>query len=175
MITTALTESDISESAPDRALSEESERQILEMVEEQLDRRNPPDTKVLYRRAMHFVDRGVRHLTLQQFNAKFPLQVKRRRASDGREQTDSPGDSAEPGEGSAGEGAGRTNGRDGRSERGEDGASAAGSPAEEELRDRVRSSLLDFAELVAGAESRADLIEVIPRVDEYVERVVEPG
>mgnify|MGYP006296856447 CR=1 FL=1 len=61
-------------------LSEESEQEILEMVERQLDRPNPPDTRVLYRRAMHFIDRDVRHLSLQQFNAKFPLQVKRRRA-----------------------------------------------------------------------------------------------
>ena len=65
-------------------LSEESEREILEMVEDQLDRPNPPDTRVLYRRAMHFIDRDVRHLSLQQFNAKFPLQVKRRRARDRR-------------------------------------------------------------------------------------------
>lgn len=63
-------------------LSEESEKEILEMVEDQLDRPNPPDTKVLYRRAMYFIDRNVRRLSLQQFNAKFPLQVKRRRARD---------------------------------------------------------------------------------------------
>lgn len=70
--------SDRQEETPN--LSEESEEEILRMVEEQLDRPNPPSTKVLYRRAMHFIDRDVRRLSLQQFNAKFPLQVKRRQA-----------------------------------------------------------------------------------------------
>ncbi len=70
----------------DVPLSKESEREILEMVEDQLDRPNPPDTGVLFRRALHFIDRDVRHLSLQQFNAKFPLQVRRRRARDRAEE-----------------------------------------------------------------------------------------
>ena len=76
-------------------LSDESEREILEMVENQLDRPNPPDTRVLYRRAMHFIDRDVRHLSLQQFNAKFPLQVKRRRARERLEENGGSPDGAE--------------------------------------------------------------------------------
>jgi len=130
-------------------LSKEAEQQILEMVEEQLDRPNPPDTKVLYRRAMHFIDRDVRHLSLQQFNAKFPLQVKRRKA---RERTEGPvhrtreesdGDGTAPGDGSFGR------------------------------REAVRQTLLDFAKAVTGAEDRGAVIDVLTGVDEYVDRVVE--
>ena len=131
-------------------LSEEAEQEILEMVEDQLDRPNPPDTKVLYRRAMYFIDRDVRHLSLQQFNAKFPLRVKRRKARERterrvqrtREESDGHGtDDA-------------SDGADGR-------------------REAVRQTLLDFAKAVTGAEDRGAVIDVLTGVDEYVDRVVE--
>lgn len=124
-------------------LSEESEREILEMVEDQLDRPNPPDTRVLYRRAMHFIDRDVRHLSLQQFNAKFPLQVKRRKARAREERNGgSPDGSRAPSE-------------------------------SDDRREVVREALLDFAKAVAGADDRGDVIDVLTGVDEYVDRVVE--
>lgn len=92
---------------------------------------------------MHFVDREVRHLSLQQFNAKFPLQVKRRKARD----------------------------REGRNGGSPDGSRApAGS---DDRREVVREALLDFAKAVAGADDRGDVINVLTGVDEYVDRVVE--
>lgn len=130
-------------------LSEEAEQEILEMVEDQLDRPNPPDTKVLYRRAMHFIDRDVRHLSLQQFNAKFPLQVKRRKA---RERTES---------------------RVKRTREESDGDGTDGTDATDGQREAVRQTLLDFAKAVTGAEDRGAVIDVLTGVDEYVDRVVE--
>lgn len=172
-------------------LSEESEEEILRMVEEQLDRPNPPDTKVLYRRAMHFVDRDVRHLTLQQFNAKFPLQVKRKLSAE--EQAGS----------EAGNGACEDVKKNGRAERPTDsarndghdlvakasdgseslqreadpsdgGGTTESAPAvrDESRRARIRSALLEYAKLVAGAETRAELVEAILQVDEYVAKAV---
>lgn len=155
--------SDLGEEQKSEApLSDETEREILEMVERQLDRPNPPDTTVLYRRAMHFIDRDVRHLSLQQFNAKFPLQVKRRRAkerADARTSRSSRG--PRTGEAAAAP-TGRSDGREGRS-------------GKERLRERLRCAMIDYAKRVAGAEGRGELVEAVPRVEEYVERALEGG
>lgn len=178
MITSTLSETAEEQGSP---LSEESEREILRMVEEQLARPNPPNTKVLYRRAMHFIDRDVRRLSLQQFNAKFPLQVKRRRA---RERADvAQGASSEArsaGSGTPSDGrSGNGSSADARPEDGPGAARRAGevpssrdaeSGGREELRRDVRSALIDYARLVGAAESRAELIDAVRRVDEYVDR-----
>lgn len=150
-------------------LSPESEERILQMVERQLDRPNPPDTKVLYRRAMHFIDRDVRQLSVPQFNAKFPLRVKRRRArrraeAGGRRRStggnDSPPDS--------GATASRENG---------DGPEEARDAGTGLQRDRARSNLrevfLDYARLVGAADGSADLIDVYRRAGAYVDRALE--
>lgn len=65
-------------------------REVMEMVREQLGRRSPPSVPALYGRAVR-IDPSIRELSLRQFNARFPLQVRRekarRRASaDGRRQ-----------------------------------------------------------------------------------------
>lgn len=174
MVTTALEKAGGREDAP---LSEESEREILAMVEDQLDRPNPPDTKVLYRRAMHFVDPDVRHLSLQQFNAKFPLQVKRRKARERGGQEDAPharrratGRRAAPG----GESSENREGPAGRSDGDEPERDDGG--GDRDLcgrRRRVRSILIDYARLVAGAGDRGEVIDVVTDVDEYVDRMVE--
>lgn len=174
-------------------LSKESEREVLEMVEEQLARPNPPDVKVLYRRAIHFVDEAVRELSLQQFNAKFPLQVKRRNArTQARDLSRGPGDTDQVTQDSReGGGPGRASVTGGTSPDESDptgGAAAARNgdrPADQdaswqdesgsdddELRRNVRSALLGYAKLVAAADSRADLVEAVSRVDEYVDQVV---
>jgi len=150
MVISVLEESVEREGSP---LSEEVEQEILEMVEDQLDRPNPPDTRVLYRRAMHFIDRDVRHLSLQQFNAKFPLQVKRRKAREREE-------------------ARVKRGRDERSSH-DGGATEPGSGDDGALRKELRSVLIDYARLVAGADTRPDVIDAVDRVDEYVGRVLE--
>lgn len=54
--------------------------EVMAMVREQLGRRSPPSTAALYGRAVR-IDRAIRELTLRQFNARYPLQVKRRMAA----------------------------------------------------------------------------------------------
>lgn len=153
----------------DGPLSPESEERILEMVERQLDRPNPPDTKVLYRRAMHFIDRDVRELSVTQFNAKFPLRVKRRRArrraeaAGGRRSPGEKGGSPEPGTGSHRENGG--------------GPGEAHDPGTErqrvDVRRRLREVFLEYARLVGSAEGPAGLIDAYRRVGSYVDRALE--
>lgn len=49
---------------------------ILQMIRQQLQRENPPDTEALYGRAAR-IDESVRDLSLRQFNAKYVLRVRR--------------------------------------------------------------------------------------------------
>lgn len=48
-------------------------------------------------------------------------------------------------------------------------------PGTDELRSTAREVLLDFARAMAGAEDRAEMIDVLANVDEYVDRVLEAG
>lgn len=56
-----------------------SEEKILNMVREQLQRTNPPSTEALYGRAAR-IDSSIRALSLRQFNARYPLRVRREMA-----------------------------------------------------------------------------------------------
>lgn len=49
----------------------------------------------------------------------------------------------------------------------------AGSEGGGDLRSAVREELLAFAKAVAAAEDRGEVIDVVEKVDEYVERVSE--
>lgn len=52
---------------------------VLKMVREELQRPSSPSTAALYSRAIR-IDPSIRELTLRQFNAKYPLRVKREKA-----------------------------------------------------------------------------------------------
>lgn len=71
-------------------LSEDAKQRILKMCREQLSRRKPPDTEALYGRAVR-IDPGVREMSLRQFHATFPLQVRRERARSNERQEPSEG------------------------------------------------------------------------------------
>lgn len=66
------------------ALKEGSEEMILEMVRQQLQRTNPPSTEALYGRAAR-IDPAIREFTLRQFNARYPLRVRREMAREQKE------------------------------------------------------------------------------------------
>lgn len=53
--------------------------EVLDMVRRQLHRANPPSTEALYGRAAR-IDNSLRELSLRQFNARYPLQVRREMA-----------------------------------------------------------------------------------------------
>lgn len=155
----------------DGPLSPESEERILRMVERQLDRPNPPDTKVLYRRAMHFIDRDVRELSVTQFNAKFPLRVKRRRA---RRRAEAGGGRRSPGGNGGAPDPGATANRE-NGDAPEEVRGAGAGPERERDRDRsnLREVFLDYARLVGRADGSADLIDAYRRAGSYVDRALE--
>lgn len=70
-------------------MASDKQKKILRMVRTQLQRINPPSTEALYGRAAR-IDESIRDLTLRQFNARYPLRVRREmaREEDDREEAD---------------------------------------------------------------------------------------
>lgn len=119
---------------------------VRDLVEKAL-RRNPKVTNQdLYARAKK-VDPSVGKLSLRQFHAKYPLQVKRRRSPKKRR---------------------RTNGRKpaAAAKRAPKAASGAVN------RDAVRKSLMRFAKDVSAAQNKTETIDILSNVDRYVDDVV---
>lgn len=120
-----------------------TDEKVMAAVEDAL--KKDPDASVqdLYEKAKS-VNSAIGKLTLRQFNARYPLQVKRRMSSKG------PGKKKRP-----------------RATRKRSRAAAEGGD-----RDRVRQTLLRFAGDVAGAEERKELVQVLSNVDRYVDEVL---
>lgn len=117
---------------------------VMEMVEETL-REDPDVSNEELRRKAAEIDSDIEELSARQFNARYPLQVKRKMSPDG-----------------AGTGG--------------DGRQKAGSPeteTEAAEREAIREGLLRFARDVADAEDKVALIDVLTRVDAYVDEVAE--
>lgn len=119
---------------------------VMEMVETELKKNGDISNAELFDKAVA-IDSGVKSLSARQFNAKYPLQVKRalkprkrtprRKKSSGKRKT-----------------------------------STSRSPAGATGRDRVRTVLLELAKDIAGAEGKADVVDVVAGIDRYVDRVV---
>lgn len=127
----------------------EVDPKVMKFVEDVL--RSRPDTpnRDLFEetKAAHA---SVRVLTARQFNARYPLQVKRRQALSDRDGV------------KGGKGPGPRARKRSPSARGPSNAS----------RDQVRQVLLDFATDITAAEERKDLVRVLAGVDSYVERIL---
>lgn len=125
--------------------------EVMEMVGRELERQPDMALRELYEKALE-IDPSMAELTPRQFNARYPLQVKRTRFAGGRGKRGSQGD---PKAGTAKTRATRrrTN------------------PAQS--RDAVREVLLRFASDFAQAESRSEIVNVLSNVDTYVDSVVE--
>ena len=122
---------------------------VMEMIEAELKKNADISNAELLEKARK-IDKGVEKLSARQFNAKYPLQVKRalnppkRRSSRKRKSTSSS--------------KGRSTGR----------SRTAG----DDSRDRVRAVLLELAKDVANAENKGDVVEVVAGIDRYIDRVV---
>jgi len=157
---------------------------IVEMVREQLRRDPPPPLAALYGRALR-IDPAIRKLSLRQFNALYPLQVRRRlkreaeRAAKRAQRTTPPADVR---------GQRTTPADDARGRRTTPADDARGRPTsagtderarrtrtpgrgEAELRRRVRAILLDWARLVSGSRSKVEVVEAVGQVDDYVHAI----
>lgn len=119
---------------------------VMDMVRKELEKNPDAENRELYEKATK-VDGSIADLTLRQFHARYPLQVKRQKAQ-------------KSGGGS----------RKKRSSSGRGGGSGKGADVN---RDKVRATLLQFAKDVSSAEGQAStLIDVLENVDDYVDQVV---
>lgn len=121
---------------------------VMKMIEAEL-KKNPDTSNADLFEKSKKIDKGVEKLSPRQFNAMYPLQVKRalkprkrttKRAKAPRSKT----------------------GRSGRS------APKAGGDS----RGRVRTVLLDLAKDIANAQGKGDVVDVVAGIDRYVDRVV---
>ncbi len=129
----------------------EVDPKVMTFVEETLKKSPKIQLEELFERAKK-VSGSIRTLSKRQFNARYPLQVKRRKSQSKRKRSGKPRKTA---------GAAKTRTSTPRS------APNPGAP-----RDAVRKVLLDFATDITGAEDRKDLVKVLANVDRYVERVL---
>lgn len=124
---------------------------VMKFVEDTLKKSPKIQLEDLFTKAKK-VSSSIRRLSKRQFNARYPLQVKRRRAQSTRK---------------SGGGAKKR-------------APAQASPAPKkprtqaagETRDGVRKIFLQFATDIAGAEERKDLVKVLAEVDRYVDQAM---
>ncbi len=106
---------------------------VMKMVEDEIGKNPNVTTAELYEKAKK-IDKGMEKLSARQFNARYPLQVKRKMAPPRR----------------------RTGSRRRRS-----------GPNKE----AIRTSLLQFAQALVGAENKGQVVDVIANIDTYVDKV----
>jgi hypothetical protein len=114
-----------------------NEQKVMEFVEKELTSNPEQSTTELFEKAKK-VDTGVAKLSLRQFNARFPLQIKRRKslAAPNRRRADAPG----PG-------------------------TRRSRQKQEEQQGAMREVFLRFATDLTAAEERKDLVGVLAKVD----------
>lgn len=140
----------------------ETNTKVMDRVAAELEKDPGMGLESLYARAKE-VDPSIGELSLRQFHARYPLQVKRAKArAEGRGSKRS----AQKKRGSkpAAESAPSTERRPRRS------SQSAGSGQEID-REKVRALFLEFASDFAAAESRAEIVNVLGSVDSYVNRI----
>lgn len=120
----------------------------MQMVRGQLERESPPPLAALYGRAVR-LNPEIRELSLRQFNARYPLQVRRQLKREQR---------------------GLRPSGDGRRSTGQE--RNPGRTASPELRARIRVILIQYAKAVAGARTTAEVIDVLEGVEVYVDAVM---
>lgn len=129
---------------------------VMEMVRDELKKNPDAENRELYEKATE-LDGSIDDLTLRQFHARYPLQVKRRLAQKRG------GKKKEKKQKKQKKAASTRSGGGGRKSASGDGPD----------RDAIRGTLLQFAKDVSSAEGKAEMIDLLTSVDEYVDRVVE--
>lgn len=128
---------------------------VMSMVRKELDKDPDVETGTLFEKAKG-IDSSLKDLSLRQFHARYPLQVKRKMSSaKGRKKKRR-----------------KSGKKKQRKSRGRARSAAASSDENGASREAVRDGLLTFARDVAAAEGKADLIGVLTSVDDYVDDVL---
>lgn len=123
---------------------------VMEMVRKELDANPDAENQDLYKKAQK-IDASVGDLTLRQFHARYPLQVKRKRAAKSR----------------ARKSTARKKGASRKTRK-----KTAGTAKGAVDREAIRATLLRFARDVSAAEGKAEMIDLLSGVDDYVDDVV---
>ena len=126
----------------------EVDEKVMKFVEDILKKNPKIQLEDLFERTKEFKS-SIGRLSKRQFNSRYPLQVKRRKALAAK---------------ARGGGRKKPSSSSGRSRRTKN---VSGEP-----RDRVRQVLLQFATDIAAAEERKDLVRVLAGVDTYVDQVM---
>jgi len=127
----------------------EIDEKVMTFVEVTLKKSPEIELEDLFQRTKKVIP-SIGELSKRQFNARYPLQVKRRRALAER-----------------GRGAGQKKKAPPRGRSPKTVPIQAAAP-----RDRVRQVLLRFATDIAAAEERKDLVKVLAGVDKYVDEIL---
>lgn len=135
---------------------------VMEMVRKAIEKDPDVETAALFEKARD-MDSSLEDLSLRQFHARYPLQVKRKLSSAKKKKKQKKAKKkTKKRSGGRGSGGG---GKKGSS------ASRGAATAGEDGRQAIREGLLRFAKDVAAAEDKADLITVLTSVDDYVDEV----
>lgn len=124
----------------------QSDDKLMAFVQAEMKKNPDISTKDLFEMAKASLAEA-KELTMRQFHARYPLQVKR--------------------QASLAAGGGKRRRRRSPGRRGK----AAAAPSSG-ARDTVRAALLKFASDLSAAEERKDLVKVLARVDDYVDQVI---
>jgi hypothetical protein len=159
---------------------------VMAMIEAELAKDPSISNEALLQKAKK-VDRSVGQLSARQFNARYPLQVKRRkdgpsagkktRRSGKAKSTAAKGAGAKAGKGrttkTKAKSAAKSGGGRGRKKTSGTGSGRRAAPsAGGGDRDAVRKILLDYARKVSAANSMTDMVDLVMDVDRYVDRVM---
>jgi len=171
----------------------ETNARVMDMVRKEIEKDPSVASEALYEKAKK-VDRSIGDLSVRQFHARYPLQVKRARAN-ARKRRGGTAAAKKAGRGAAKKAAkrpGRPRGRPrGRPPTKKTAARKTAAPVKQGRRrgrppgtgklqrrsggtgtDAVRGLLLQFARDVAAAEGKADVVDVIGGVDGWVDRLI---
>lgn len=131
--------------------SAKTDDKVMALVEQELKKKPEATVDELYDKAKS-ADKSVGKLTKRQFNARYPLQVKRRQG----------GMSKKGGRKRAGT-TRKAKAAKGRRSR---------TPSSGNGREAVRSIMMKFASEMASAEARKDLVQFLAGIDRYVDDVM---
>jgi hypothetical protein len=136
---------------------------VMDLVARELEEDSSASLEHLYDQAKS-VDPSIGELSLRQFHARYPLQVKRRKSrAAGRHKPPSPRKKKQQATSETKQSAPRS--------RKSKQSQPADSGSQELDREKVRALFIDFAMDFASAESRIEIVRAISSVDSYVDRL----
>lgn len=157
----------------------ETNPKVMAMIEAELAKDPSISNDELLAKAKK-IDRSVGSLSARQFNARYPLQVKRRKdgpkpakkKKGATRKKAAAGTKKAAGARKKRAASSRKSGRKKAASGAKRGRGTAASPASGGDREAVRKILLDYAKKVSAADSMTDMVDLVMDVDRYVDRVM---